>query len=198
MTEKQPGRARELAGVLLNGLSLGVLLLVLALGTITVALPAVVGGMPLSVLTGSMRPTLPPGTLVVIKPAPVEEIGVGDVITFQIESGKPAVATHRVIARSDDSASGEVRFTTQGDANNAPDPEPVRPAQIRGEVWYAVPYLGWANQAVDGQTRSWAIPVLAGGLFVYAAWTIGSGVLEKMRGRDTARKRDEAGAAEDP
>lgn len=198
MTEKQPGRARELAGVLLNGLSLGVLLLVLALGTITVALPAVVGGMPLSVLTGSMRPTLPPGTLVVIKPAPVEEIGVGDVITFQIESGKPAVATHRVIARSDDSASGEVRFTTQGDANNAPDPEPVRPAQIRGEVWYAVPYLGWANQAVDGQTRSWVIPVLAGGLFVYAAWTIGSGVLEKMRGRDTARKRDEAGAAEDP
>ena len=61
-----------------------------------------------------------------------------------------------------------------------------------------MPYLGWANQAVDGQTRSWAIPVLAGGLFVYAAWTIGSGVLEKMRGRDTARKRDEAGAAEDP
>ncbi|ASK65509.1 signal peptidase I [Brachybacterium avium] len=186
----RPGRTREVAGALLNGLSVGVLLLILGLGVITVALPALVGGMPLSVLTGSMRPTLPPGTLVVVKPVPVEEIGVGDVITFQIESGKPAVVTHRVIARSVDSASGEVRFTTQGDANNTPDPEPVRPAQVRGKVWYAVPYLGWVNQAVDGQTRSWAIPVLAGVLFLYAAWTVGSGVRDRRRAKRERVERD--------
>src|SRR5699024_3880414 len=141
------------------------------------------GGMPLSVLTGSMRPTYPPGTLVVIKPAAPEEIGIGDVITFQIESGKPAVATHRVIARSTDSGTGEVRFTTQGDANTAPDPVQVQPAQIRGKVWYAIPYLGWVNQAIGGQTRSWAVPALAGALFLYALWNVGSGLRERGRGK---------------
>lgn len=146
-------------------------------------MPAVVGGTPLSVLTGSMRPDLPPGTLVVITPVPVEEIGVGDVITFQIESGRPEVATHRVVARSVDSASGEVRFTTQGDANNTPDPAPVGSAQILGRVWYAVPYLGWANQAIDAGTRSWVIPLLAGGLFVYSAWTFGTGARDRRRER---------------
>lgn len=193
MTEKQSGRSRELAGVLLNGLSAGVLLLILGLGVLTIVLPALVGGMPLSVLTGSMRPHLPPGTLVVTKPTPVEEIGVGDVITFQLDSGQSAVVTHRVIERSVDSATGEVRFTTQGDANNTPDPEQVRPVQVRGTVWYAVPYLGWVNQAVDGQTRSWAIPALAGALFVYAAWTFGTGVREKVRER--RQERDAVGVA---
>lgn len=176
---REAGRIRGVAGTLLNGLSLGILLIVVALGAITIVVPAAVGGMPLSVLTGSMRPTLPPGTLVVIKPAEPAEIAVGDVITFQIESGRPAVATHRVIARSTDSGTGEVRFTTQGDANNTPDPEQVRPVQVRGKVWYAIPYLGWANQAVDGSTRSWAVPALAGALFLYALWNIGSGLRER-------------------
>lgn len=183
MTTDRPARPHHLLGIALNGLSLGVLLLVLALGAVTIVVPALVGGAPLSVLTGSMRPTLPPGTLVVIKPTPAEEIGVGDVITFQIESGQPAVATHRVIARSLDSATGAVSFTTQGDANNTADPEPVRPEQIRGSVWYAIPYLGWVNQAIDGQTRSWAIPALAGVMFLYAAWTIGTGVRDRVAAR---------------
>ena len=177
---RKSGRVREILVSLRTGLSAGILLLVLGLGAVTIAVPALVGGMPLTVLTGSMRPDLPPGTLVVVRPVPVEEIGVGDVITFQIESGAPAVATHRVISRSVDST-GELHFTTQGDANTAPDPSPVRPVQIRGELWYAIPYLGWVNQAIDSQTRSWAIPALAGGLFVYAVWTIGSGLRERTR-----------------
>lgn len=194
MTTRRHGRTEGLLSTILSGLSAGVLLLILGLGVLTIVLPALVGGMPLSVLTGSMRPHLPPGTLVVIKPTPVEEIEVGDVITFQIESGRSAVVTHRVIERSVDSASGEVRFTTQGDANNTPDPEPVRPVQVRGTVWYAIPYLGWANQAIDGQTRSWAIPALAGGLFVYALWTIGSGVRDKVASRRRqAGRRGRAG-----
>lgn len=190
MSTTSTRRSREILRALLNGFSLGVLLIIVALGAVTIVVPAAVGGMPLSVLTGSMRPTYPPGTLVVIKPAAPEEIGVGDVITFQIESGKPAVATHRVIARSTDSGTGEVRFTTQGDANNTPDPEQVQTAQIRGKVWYAIPYLGWANQAIDGGTRSWAVPALAGALFLYAAWTFSAGIRERRR---TKRAAETAG-----
>lgn len=192
MSRQHPGRLRHVLSALSAGLSAGVLLLMLALGVATIALPALVGGMPLSVLTGSMRPNLPPGTLVVVKPTEVEEIAIGDVITFQLESGQSALVTHRVIARSIDSASGEIRFTTQGDANNTPDPEPVAPVQVRGTVWYAIPYLGWANQAIDGETRSWAIPAFATALFVYAAWTFGSGLRERR-----AARRLELGAGAD-
>lgn len=183
MSKRRESRDRTAISAIGTGLSGGVLLLlILALGVLTIAVPALVGGAPLSVLTGSMRPTLPPGTLVIVRPVPVEKIEVGDVITLQIESGNPTVAAHRVVARNVEST-GDVSFTTQGDANNTPDPEPVQPVQIRGKVWYAVPYLGWVNQAVDGQTRSWAIPALAGALFVYAACTFGSGVRERIRSR---------------
>ena len=188
---RKNARWRELVGVLLNGLSLGVLLLILALAAVTIVLPAAVGGMPLSVLTGSMRPNLPPGTLVVTKPTPAEEIGVGDVITYQLESGQATLVTHRVIERSVNSADGEISFITQGDNNNTPDAEPVRPVQTRGTVWYAIPYLGWVNQAVSSDTRSWAIPALAIALFIYAAWTFTSGVREKI----AQRRR---GAGSDP
>ena len=188
MTARLSRRAPGIVSALLSGLSAGVVLLILGLGAITLVLPALVGGMPLSVLTGSMQPHLPPGTLVVTKPTPVDEIEVGDVITFQIESGRSAVVPHRATERKVDSASGEIRFTTQDDANNTPDPEPVRPVQIRGTVWYAVPSLGWINQAVDGQTRSWAIPALAGVLFVYAGCTVGSGARDALRRRRNAER----------
>jgi signal peptidase len=205
MTSRRPGRTRELVGVLLNGLSLGVLLLIVALAAVTIVVPAAVGGMPLSVLTGSMRPNLPPGTLVVTKPTPPEEIGVGDVITYQLESGQATLVTHRVVERRVNSADGEIRFITQGDNNNTADAEPVRPVQIRGTVWYAIPYLGWVNQAVSGDTRAWAIPALAIALFIYATWTVGSGVREKIvqrrrgagsdpgSGRFSGRRRSDAG-----
>lgn len=194
MSHRHQSRAREVIGALLNGLSIGVLLLIVALGLVTIAVPAAAGGAPLSVLTGSMRPNLPPGTLVVVKPTPSEEITIGDVLTYQLESGQPTLVTHRVIARVTDSSTGEPRFITQGDANNTPDPGLVQPAQIRGTVWYAIPYLGWVNQAVDGQTRSWAIPALAAALFAYAAWNLGSGLRERSRKRRNEARVDEPSA----
>lgn len=171
---------RELLRALGRGLSIGLLLLMLGLATLVIAVPALVGGMPLTILTGSMSPQLPPGTLIVVKPTPVDEIGVGDVITYQLESGQPTLVTHRVVARIVDSA-GETRFITQGDANSAPDPFPILPVQIRGTVWYAVPWLGWVNQAINGQARVWIIPLVAGGLFAYAGWMVLTGIRDRRR-----------------
>jgi len=176
-----PGPIRTTLRAIAGGLSIGVLLLVLGLGILVVGIPAAIGGVPLTILTGSMSPTLPPGTLVVVKPTPVEQIGIGDVLTFQLESGKPTLVTHRVVARTIDSASGEMRFTTQGDANDTADADPVMPVQIKGTVWYAVPWLGWANQAVNGEARAWVVPGIATALFAYAAWMVISGVRERRQ-----------------
>lgn len=196
-TEQPTSRTRDVLSALGNGLSLGVLLLVLGVGVLTIAVPAALGGIPLTVLTGSMRPHLPPGTLVVATPTPAEEIAVGEVITYQLESGRSALVTHRVIARVTDSTSGEPRFITQGDANDAPDEGLVRPAQIRGTVAYALPHLGWANQALNGQTRSWAIPALTAALFAYAAWSFGAGLRDRVRKRSSAHRFPENSAHSD-
>ncbi|MGY1642591.1 signal peptidase I [Geodermatophilus sp. SYSU D00703] len=123
---------------------LGLVLLVgsgAALGV--VVYPMVTGGAALAVLTGSMTPGLPVGAMVFTKP--VEDptsLQVGDVITFQRRPDAPELVTHRIIA-VDDPGDAPV-FTTQGDANNAPDIDPVPASAVRGELWFGVPELGRA------------------------------------------------------
>jgi len=164
------------------GLSTGLLLLMALLATLVIILPLAVGGSPLTVLTSSMEPNLPPGTLIIVKPTPASEIGVGQVITYQLESGRPELVTHRVIERTV-GEDGTVTFITQGDNNSLPDANPVQEVQIRGTVWYAIPYLGWVNQWLTGDTRAWLVPVLAGGLFAYAGWMLFSGIRDRRRSR---------------
>ena len=73
------------------------LVLVLGLGALVIVIPALTGGTALTVLTQSMEPRLPPGTLIVIRPTAIDDIKIGDVVTYQIKSGQPAVVSHRVV-----------------------------------------------------------------------------------------------------
>ncbi len=177
-------RERSLLHYLGVSLSASLLVLLLGIAVAVVALPAVVGGSAMTVLTQSMEPHLPPGTLVVIKPTPVDEIAVGDVITYQIRSGEPAVVSHRVISKT--YADGELTFITQGDNNPGVDPEPVQPVQIRGTLWYSLPLLGWVNSALHGSDRSAVVAIAAGGLFLYAAGSVVSAARDKRRRRAAA------------
>ncbi len=162
------------------GLSIGLFAMVVLIGALAIVAPAATGSTPLTVLTGSMQPAYPPGTLIIVKPINAADIRIGDPITYQIESGKPAVVTHRVISVTSGS-DGSASFITQGDANNAPDGKPVIPEQIRGKVWYALPYLGFVNSALNGEARAWLIPMIAGGLFVYVGYQVTSVAVSKIR-----------------
>ncbi len=164
------------------GLSAGLLALVLLVAAMAIVVPAVTNSTPMTILTGSMAPTYPAGTLIIVKPVDPDTLSIGDAITYQIESGKPVVVTHRIIAttaRSD----GARSFTTQGDANNAPDPKQVIEEQVRGKVWYSIPYLGWVNTWVNGDARTWIVPVIAGGLFLYAGYMAASAIAEAIKKR---------------
>ncbi len=160
---------------------------------VAVLVPRLAGATPYTVLTGSMRPDYPPGTLVVVKPIDTAELRRGDVATYQIASGKPAVATHRITGIGVN-LKGERTFTFQGDANDAPDPDPVLPVQVKGRVWYSVPYLGHLNNALNGSQRQVAVWVVAGLLIGYAAFMFVSGLRDRRRG--SARDEPEAGDAE--
>ena len=162
-------RARSTAGWFGQVIAWFVIAAVAAMLAICVVIPRLGGATPYTILTGSMRPELPPGTLVVVKPVDVEDIGVGNVVTYQLTSGEPTVVTHRVVAVGFTSDGSRV-FTTQGDANNGPDPKKVIPAQIKGKLWYAAPHLGRVSNLIDNAQRHAINGVVVGGLLAYAAY----------------------------
>jgi signal peptidase len=164
------------------GLSGGLLALTILLGLVVVGIPAVTGAQPLTVLTSSMEPRFPPGTLVIIRPVEEQAIMVGDIITYQIESGKPGVVTHRVVGLTTGGDGSHV-FTTKGDNNDAADPKLVRPVQVQGRLWYSVPWIGYVSTFVNGEHNGWLVPSLVAALFVYAGYMIASAVVSAARTR---------------
>jgi signal peptidase I len=120
------------------------LLLVVAAGAgLLVVVPRITGGHALTVLTSSMTPTIPAGSVVLIRPLDYDDVEVGDVITYQREPTKPALVTHRVV--DIDATTDPRTLIFRGDANNIDD-DPVAEGAIRGRVWMHVPYLGYVRQ----------------------------------------------------
>lgn len=174
-------------------ISAALLILVVALGIAVIVVPAMTKSVPLTVLTSSMEPGLPPGTLLVVRPVDPADIGIGDVVTYQIVSGEPGVITHRVIAVTT-SESGERTFTMQGDNNKQPDPDQVREVQVQGRVWYSLPWLGWVNNTVGGDMRAVLLPVVGGALLLYAAWAILSSLFSRKKDARKAAAQAESQA----
>jgi len=167
------------------------LMLMIGVLAVMVVIPRLTGSTAYTVLTGSMEPTLPPGTLIVVKPTPNEDLTTGDVITFQPVSGDPAVVTHRIEGIYY-TGEGERRIHTRGDNNPVADSWSLVPEQIRGRVIYSVPYLGRVNSVINGQSRSILTTGVAAGLAVYAVWMVVSGI------RDKRGKTDDDESGTDP
>ena len=165
--------------MLMQTVAVVVLVGVVAVGLLAVVVPRLVGGVPLTILTGSMEPGLPPGTLVVVRPVDPADIRVGDVVTYQIRPGVPGVISHRVVGITV-GAAGRT-FTLKGDANSEPDRAAVVEGQVMGEVWYSVPWLGWLNTGVSAGARAWLVPAVGVALLAYAAFVTGRGVVRRRR-----------------
>ncbi|HEY2765187.1 MAG TPA: signal peptidase I [Pseudonocardiaceae bacterium] len=121
---------------------------VLLAGAVTL-IPAVSGARAFTVLSGSMRPVLPVGSLAIVRPEPVGSIRSGDVITFLgRDPGSTAthVVTHRVVAVQH--GPGGLLFTTRGDADGDPDPGLTSAADVRGVLWYHVPLMGTVREVL--------------------------------------------------
>ena len=87
------------------------------------------------VISGSMTPEIPIGSIVYVQSTAPEDIQPGDVIAFQ--SGD-SVITHRVVINH--IVEGE--FTTKGDANAVEDENRVDYEELIGKVVRHYPYLG--------------------------------------------------------
>lgn len=152
-----------------NGVAVGqvvralraVVLGVVGLAAAVIILAVALGWRPVVLLSGSMSPTAPTGSLVVASPVDGERVLVGDVVTVTWP-GATTPVTHRVVAieRGED---GAVLATTKGDANDEVDQQLVRLDGTR--VLRARAYLPGAGRAFVGNGPR----ALAGGAAVLGA-----------------------------
>jgi signal peptidase len=96
------------------------------------------------VLSGSMEPRLHAGGLVVTRPAAVDTILPGDIITFYAPVTR-VPTTHRVVSVE---PGPPLSFHTRGDANEEADIVTVTAPSVVGEVCFDVPYVGYATRFV--------------------------------------------------
>ena len=136
-----------------------------------------------TVQTGSMTPTYPVNTVVVVKPYDsFEEVQVGDVVTYLINE-EGSTVTHRVV--SVDTANETV--TTQGDANSAADASPVLYGNVVGKVIIGIPKIGKAvNVITDEDNRAIIIVIIV----VILVWAFAWDWVRKLIRRRRAKKKD--------
>jgi signal peptidase I len=102
-----------------------------------------IGGRWLIVRTPSMGTYAPVGTLLWVKPANINRIHVGDVITFHPAELPSLTVTHRVAARNSDGT-----LQTKGNLNTAIDPGRVDQQHLVGRVAARWPGVGWLVRAL--------------------------------------------------
>lgn len=153
------GLARRLGRLVVNA---ALLLTVLAAAAWVV--PSFFGYERYVITGGSMSGTFEKGSVVFEKPVPVEDLRVGDVITYlpPPDAGTQHLVTHRIV-RMTSGEQGTV-LRTRGDANNDVDPWKFSlVAETQPVVEYAVPHVGHAMIALaDRQTRMLLVAVPAG------------------------------------
>jgi signal peptidase len=95
------------------------------------------GVSPMRIISGSMEPKYPIGTIVFAHKE--KTYNVGDIISYnatdeQLAQGSPKTITHRIIEQKDGG------YIMQGDNNPVPDAQIVMPADVVGKVSFYLPF----------------------------------------------------------
>lgn len=118
-------------------------LILLLAGIAVLYVPQWFGIEPMIVLSGSMEPTYPVGSLLYVKHMQRDSIKKGDVITFLLEDQVPV--THRVVEVDTKNRT----CTTKGDANNTVDGSPVAFDQVIGTPVFHVKKAGYLADKIS-------------------------------------------------
>lgn len=116
-----------------------IIMIMLATLAALLIVPSLLGYKSLAVLSGSMEPKYPVGSIVYAKEVDPTLLQVGDVVSYSI--GGETLVTHRVFKID----TQQQQITTKGDANDTEDLNPVSYSAIVGKVNFQVPYLGYIS-----------------------------------------------------
>jgi signal peptidase len=114
-----------------------ILIFITAQSKLTGKEPTILGYRLYVVESGSMTPTLPISSMIIVKEKQAQEINKGDIITYYGNDNNTRV-THRVVEVQNNGTA----FITQGDANKTSDPNPLEGKKLIGKVVFMVPYIG--------------------------------------------------------
>lgn len=132
---------------------IGVILLLIPL-----SVPRLFGYQTYDVVSGSMEPEIPVGSMIFVKEIVPEDVVEGDIIAFYSNSN---VVCHRVTYNN----IYERKFNTKGDANPDEDLNDTTYDQLIGKVEHHVPTLGIIGSYIDSSSGK----LLIGEVIVIAA-----------------------------
>ena len=110
-----------------------------AVAIVTVAVCAVFGLRPVVVISGSMEPTLPVGSLIFYRTVPATEVAKGDIVTVPRQDGGTGLITHRIKELT--TKGGVTTLRLKGDANATEDPLPYVVSSV-GSFVGVIPVAG--------------------------------------------------------
>lgn len=134
--------------------------------------PRILGYEIYEVVSGSMEPEIPVGSILYVEGAEPEEIRAGDVIAYEKEG---TVVTHRV----EENRYVEGEFITKGDANSKKDAVSVKYGSLIGKVVFHLPVLGTLMSLLSSHGgKLYAVAFAACGVLFHML----AGVLRGRRG----------------
>lgn len=115
-------------------------LLVAVAGLLLVSLLPITGNVEIKIVkSGSMDPTIPVGSLVVVWPTLSYQVG--DIVTFGRDTARDIPTTHRIVGTRVEN--GATLYQTKGDANEEADPKETALRDVIGKVVLTVPFAGY-------------------------------------------------------
>jgi signal peptidase len=119
--------------------------------------PTLLGYQRYVIVSGSMDPAIPTGSVVYDRVVPVEELAVGDVITFvpPAEYGIDEPVTHRIVDIATGERAGAPVIRTKGDANDSLDAwhmvpdDPGLPRVEHHIEWLGYVYLALSHRWIQ-------------------------------------------------
>lgn len=173
---------------------LGAVATVLCLALAAVLLiPAALGFQRYVIVSGSMSGTYDKGSIVFDEEVPVDELKIGDVITYEPPQGtfSQDLVTHRIAWIGADEA-GERTFRTRGDANPSADPWTFSlDGSEQAKVAFSVPYVGYLLAGLSiplVRMLAIGVPAIAVALLILAG-------IWRDAGREAQRREAEANGA---
>jgi signal peptidase len=170
---------------LLTAVAAAALLLVLSI----FAVPRLFGWELQVVLSGSMEPTYPVGSLNLVEPVQPSDVEVGMPLAYWAPSDVKVMVTHRVveIVQQEDG----LYFRTKGDANEDPDPNLVPADNVVGRVRWHIPYLGHIVRRLRDPQGFLLLMAVPAGLLVLGEMQNIASQLRKGKSRSRKRVPDE-------
>ncbi|SKA93328.1 signal peptidase, endoplasmic reticulum-type [Agreia bicolorata] len=129
--------------------------------------------------TGSMSPTIPAGSLALVREIPASEAKVGDVVTVDRPDQLPV--THRVVA-TEPGVGGQTILTLRGDANPVDDPAPYTVSTVR-IVMASIPGLAVAVVAMSNPVALGSVTLVVASFITWYFWPRSQRVERTTRGR---------------